>query len=189
MQDPTSPVDRHERALLQDMEGIGTEDDTATPVVLGDLVNSSGDSSSRIESEPQSSETDEDHGMVRVVSGGGGFPLKVTAPPSGQRADLAALLAVLPDSNDSKREIPLATGEDITLDEFSVARIEVSTSPTDRLELPDYLKAAYGLVLGLGLTSGPLFPDLMESLRNRAPKWLVGRRARGRRGNSHDSTV
>ena len=56
-----------------------------------------GSNRSCCEDELQSSETDEDHGTVVVVSGRGGFPLKVTARPSGQRADLAALLSVLPE--------------------------------------------------------------------------------------------
>jgi len=172
------------------MEGIGTEDETATLVHDGDLVNISGEQSLRIEAEPGSSETSEDDGLVVVVSGGGGFPLKVTAPASSQRADLAALLAVLPGSSDSKSEIPVASSEDLALNEFSVALATISTSPTDRREeFPDYVKAACGLAIGLGLTSGPLFPDLMQSLRSRVPMWIVGRRARQRRGHGRDSIV
>jgi len=172
------------------MEGIGTEDETATLVHDGDLVNISGEQSLRIEAEPGSSETSEDDGLVVVVSGGGGFPLKVTAPASSQRADLAALLAVLPGSSDSKSEIPVASSEDLALNEFSVALATISTSPTDRSEeFPDYVKAACGLAIGLGLTSGPLFPDLMQSLRSRVPMWIVGRRARQRRGHGRDSIV
>ena len=189
MQDPTSPVDRHERALLQDLEGIGIEDETVTPVLLGDLVNATGQRSLPIEAEPRSSETNEDNSLVVVVSGRGGFPLKVTARPGGQRADLTALLAALPDSSGSNSEIPAASSEDLALDEFSVALAALSTSPTDRSEFPDYVKAACGLIMGLGLTSGPLFPDLMQSLRSRVPQWFIGRRARGRRGNGLDSTV
>ena len=179
MANPTSPVDRHERALVQDVEGIGTADEIA-------FVKAGEDQSILLEDELQSSETDEDHGTVVVVSGRGGFPLKVTARPSGQRADLAALLTVLPDSSDSKRERPLASNEDLTLNQVSVALAAEPTSSTDSPRFPDYVKAAFGLAIGLALTSGPLFTDLMQSLRSRVPIWNVGRRARDRRMNSSE---
>jgi hypothetical protein len=190
MSDPTSPVDRHERALLQDMGGIGTEDETATLTGDSDLVKISGEQAPRIEAKPRSCQRSEEDCSVVVVSGGGGFPLKVTAPSSSRRADLAALLAVLPGSSDPKSEIPVASSEDLSLYELSVALAAESTSSTDRhQEFPDYVKAACGLAIGLGLTTGPLFPDLMQSLQGRVPKWIFGRRARPRRGNGQDLTV
>jgi hypothetical protein len=164
------------------MDGIDTEDETSALVRDSALVNISGEQSPRIEAKPRSSKTSEEDGSVVVVSGGGGFPLKVTAPASSPRADLAALLAVLPGPSDPKSEIPMASSEHLSLYEMSVAFAAVTPSPTDpRQEPPDYAKAACGLAIGLGLTTGPLFPDLMQSLQSRVPKWIASRPARRRR--------
>ena len=48
----------------------------------------------------------------------------------------------------------------------------------ETLEFPDYIKAACGLALGLGLTSGPLFPDVITSLQGRLPRWASTLKAR-----------
>jgi len=185
MSDPTSPVDRHERALFQDMEGLGIQDGTTTLGRDTSLVEISGQESVRIEEEPQSSEMNDDDSLVVVVAGHGGFPLKATAPVTGGRgADLTALLAVLPGTSDSKTEIPVASSDDLVLDEMadSLAAATIS-SAVGRHEFPDYLRAACGLAIGLGFTSGPLFPDLMQPLRIRVPQWIGGRRGRASRGN------
>ena len=46
----------------------------------------------------------------------------------------------------------------------------------ERREYADYLKAACVLVLGLSLTSGPFFSDVITSLRKKTSRWRpVGR--------------
>jgi hypothetical protein len=185
MSDPTSPVDRHERALFQDLDGIGIGEETPTLVRDSDLVNLSDEEPELVEDESQSAEMKDDDRLVVVVAGHGGFPLKATAPAAGSRGvDLTALLAVLPGTSDSKAEIPVASSDDLVLDEMAAALAAAPSSPADgRHEFPDYLRAACGLAIGLGFTSGPLFPDLMQPFRIRVPNWIVGRRTRPRRGN------
>jgi hypothetical protein len=54
------------------------------------------------------------------------------------------------------------------------------TDPAQRVadptEYPGIVKAACGLVVGLSLTSGPLFADLIAKLPRPIPKWLAPRR-------------
>ncbi len=64
-----------------------------------------------------------------------------------------------------------ASAAQIAADDQPAAAVD-AVSPPERRQRADYLKIAYGLVLSLGLTAGPLFPDLLTSGRVRVPKWL-----------------
>jgi hypothetical protein len=175
--DPTQPVDRHERALSQEIEGLGAGDGAATTAsrfgprdeepsaVEGDRAGGSGFIATS--------------GPVVAIPGRGGFPFKVTSQGRGQRVQLTALWATLPSAADPESAVPSSAEAKIPLAPAAVYR-----SSSDPLECPDYVKAACGVALGLGMTSGFLFPDVIASLPRRRPKWLVALRARTRRAES-----
>jgi hypothetical protein len=181
--DPTPPVDRHERALLQEIQSLDREDESESPV---DSISRGKWAVVQVEDDVPQAQPGERH--VTVVLGAGGFPMKVSSRPSADRAGMAGLLASLPApaepaSPPESQPRSLAATED-----RSVELAAAVSYPADHREYPQYLKAAYGLVLGLGLTSGPLFSDLITSLRKRSPRWLgesrvghAGNWSRGRR--------
>jgi hypothetical protein len=159
--DPTPPVNRHERALSQRIEGLGagqSSDSSTHPLDEGageQLAHGSGPSGA----------------PVVTVRGGGGFPLQVSAYGTAERADLAGLLATLPETG------PSASRTDDTDDLAPDRPIELVPLPlsaagdSEGFDYPNYLRAALGLALGLGLTSGSLFPDLVASVRTKLPRW------------------
>ena len=100
--DLTPPVDRHERGLFQEIEGLN--DDDAANVTERRSQLASVDASAVLGHDQRSSEADPTEGPVVALTRGGGFPLKVTGLASGQRADLPALLASLPATSDSERQ-------------------------------------------------------------------------------------
>ncbi len=165
--DPTPPVDRHERALLQEIPSLDRENDSEDPA----------DSISRgrwavVQVEEDLSQDQSGGRHVTVVLGAGGFPMKVTSRLSGDRAGLAGLLAALPAPVEPASPADSPPGSFAASDDGSVDRTAQVSYSADRRGYPDYLKAACGFVLGLGLTSGPLFSDLITSLRRKTPRWL-----------------
>ncbi len=162
--DLAPPVDRHERGLFQEIDSTQSED-------------AGGDSEGRYELtgrgsavvspvEPRAAESNSMGGTVVAVSHGGGFPLMVTSLGNQRRTDRAALLASLP----STRDLETAADRSTALAEAAAA--ERTHASSDDSEVPDFVKAAFSLALGLGLTSSPLFPDLLSRAPARLPKWL-----------------
>ena len=120
-------------------------------------------------------------GPVISIPGRGGFPLKVTSLGRDQRGQFTALWATLPAvPNPDSVESGTALSA-VTEDEPPVVPAVAFRSAPETLECPDFVKAACGLALGLGLTSGPLFPDLITSLPRRLPKWFSVLRSHSRR--------
>jgi hypothetical protein len=150
--DAAPPVDRHERALSQGIETLGATGGSLD--LARDMRAQFGEGSE----------------SVVTVHGAGGFPLKVTWLGTSDRADLAGLLGALPESL-----IAANLESDVPSDSpgalVSAATAAPSSETTEGLDYPNYLRAAFGLALGLGLTSGPLFPDLIASVRTKLPRW------------------
>jgi hypothetical protein len=180
--DLAPPVDRHERALFQEIEGLPGDDGTGLTKGRYELTSLGLSSISPVE--PGGSESNSTGGTVVAVSHGGGFPLMMTASGHTRRTDRAALLASVPATPTSDTAVADAAQSDRSTAEVQVALAEESHSSTGHSEVPDYVKAACGLALGLGLTSGPLFPDLLTRAPARLPKWLRSLRAMGREGGS-----
>jgi hypothetical protein len=175
--EPTQPVNRLERALLQDITGGGDGELTATK------SRSAGDQefSDDPGTWPGSIGTAGTGGPVVSIPGRGGFPLKVTSlgrDPRGQFAALWATLPAVPNPDSEETSTALSNVSESAL--LVVPAVAYHAAP-ETLECPDFVKAACGLALGLGLTSGPLFPDLIASLPRRLPKWFSVLRAHSRR--------
>jgi hypothetical protein len=175
--DPTQPVDRHERALWQEIDGLGAGVETTAWQADSNV------------SEPAMFPLGQDVtsgvtgtvGPVVAVAGRGGFPSKVTSQGRVRPIDFEALWATLPASSSSERQVAPPTHPGVGLPEIALEHDSAHRNPSDPLEFPDYVKAACGLALGLGLTSGPLFPDLIASRPRKFAKWLVALKALGAR--------
>jgi hypothetical protein len=181
--DPTQPVDRHERALSQEIDRLGVDLAAETTTARSD---SSGEGATTFPgSLERSTESLRPGEPVIAVSGRGGFPLKVTAQGRGQPVELAALWATLPTAANLQGPAPSVAEARIAAPDVPLAPAADNRASADPRECPDYVKAACGLALGLGLTSGPLFSDLIASPGRRVPTWFVALRARvGRAGPS-----
>jgi hypothetical protein len=172
--DLSPPVDRHERALLQEIPNLEPENELENTI----------DSVSRgrralVQAEEDPARSDPADRYVTVVLGAGGFPMKVTSRSSRDRAGLAGLLASLPAPVELAPAGDTVPGSLAAAADRSVALpAEVSYS-ADRRKEPDYLKGICGLLLGLGLTAGPAFSDLISSVRRKTCRWLPHARTRG----------
>jgi hypothetical protein len=188
--DPTQPVDRHERALSQDIDALATGIAAETTASRSDrnaqtpsaLPGSLDRSTERLTSDEP----------VVAVAGRGGFPLKVTAPSRAQPLEFAALWATLPTAGHSAIVGPASAESGSSPPENLRAPAADRRAAIDPLECPDYVKAACGLALGLGLTSGPLFSDLIATRPGRISSWMFAFSVRVRRawpGSSRLKTV
>jgi hypothetical protein len=171
--DPAPPVDRHERALSQEIDELGSEESGNASARHQDLT--------RVESTPsgaqeeQSGQTDGSDGTLVAATGVGAFPLKVTAlAGQDRRADLDALLEALPESL-AQGDLPARLADaDWPVGELSVAlAMSLPTSSQGR-EAPDYLTTAWGLALGVGLSTGPLLPDFLAFVQSRTRRGRHG---------------
>jgi hypothetical protein len=182
--EPTQPVDRLERALSQDIVGLGAGDGEQT----ASRGNGAGDQefSDDPGTWPGSIGTGGTGGPVVSIPGRGGFPLRVTSPGRDQRGPFKfpALWATLPAAPSADTAVSNAAQSAISLNELPIVPAVAYRSAPETLECPDFVKAACGLALGLGLTTGPLFPDLIASFPGRLPKWVSILRAQSRRRTS-----
>jgi hypothetical protein len=174
--DPTPPVDRHERALLQEISTLDREEESASSV-----YSISPRQRALAEREDDSPGPEQTERAVTVVLGAGGFPMKVSSRLSGDRTGLAGLLAALPALDAPPSSADALARSLAAPPDRSVELVSEVSSPANRRGYPDYIKAACGLVLGLGLTSGPLFSDLIASVRKRSPRWISRLRSGRRR--------
>ena len=174
----TQQVDRHERAMSQEIEGLEPLD--SEPSVAWRSPEPEDDSSDLQANRPRTFGFADDEGPVVDVRGGGMFPMKVTSRGRGQYSELAALWATLP-------SFPDAAGAESNSEQAEIALLEVAAvnrTRSESSETPHYVKAALGIAFGLMMTSGPLFPDLVAKLPRRVPKWILVLRARTRRNES-----
>jgi hypothetical protein len=176
--DPVPPVDRHERGLFQEIAGPLWEGATGTTQWRDELTSRGSPAIPPIEG--QSSDSDSTGGTVVAVSSGGGFPRMATAISHGRRTDRAALLDSVPSTTGPDTPRPDATAVERSTDLDEAARADQSPASSDQIDVPDYVKAACGLALGLGLTAGPLFPDQVNRVPPPLPEWLRKFPANGR---------
>jgi hypothetical protein len=76
-------------------------------------------------------------------------------------------------ATDPASAVPTSEEAGIVPPEVLLTRAADRRAADDPLECPDYVKAACGLALGLGMTSGPLFSDLVAMPRRRVSTWVV----------------
>jgi hypothetical protein len=178
----TQQVDRHERAMSQEIEGLEPVDGEQSTVWRSEDTDE--ESSSRPGNHPGSSGFAGTARPVVDVLGSGGYPMMVTSPGRGQQAQVSDLWATLPSFADSESSASSSTQAAISLREGPKTSTTAGRSSSDSAKSPDYVKAAFGLAFGLLMTSGPLFPDLIAKLSRRIPKSLAALRARTGRATS-----
>ena len=172
----TQQVDRHERAMSQEIEGLEPVDGEQSTAWLSEDTDD--DSSSEPGNQSGSSGLAGPARLVVDVPGSGGFPMMVTSPGRGQHAQVAGLWATLPSFADSESSASRSAQAEVLSIEGRKTSATANRTLSDSARSPDYLKAACGLAFGLIMTSGPLFPDLIARLPRRIPKWLAALRAR-----------
>jgi hypothetical protein len=167
--DPAPPVDRHERALSQVIDGLASEadgDPGARPSELASLKES-GPTDRAAGADDRGAEPAE-RTLVASV-GFGPVPRDGTAVqnPCG-REELAALLETLPASVGSEQPAAILVEAEPGLTDLALALSIPRRDPAEDAELPDNLTAACGLALILGLTYGPQLPDLLAVAQARS---------------------
>ncbi len=194
--DSTLPVDRHEGTLFGGLAPLLSDEDSLAKNLREPWAGRSGASGIGLVDRPWES-GDEKKSTVWAFSGPGGFPVKVTATVVGKPTELNALLASLPGTGPATpseaqehQPGPLAEiPDEATLAEPSETSLAAIGIPGFD-GLPDYLKAALGLVVAVGLTSGPLLPGLVDRVRSRRNSRLVSKKKLGRGAASEpDSKV
>jgi hypothetical protein len=170
--DAAPAVDRHERALSQDIDARDFEGDDGS----GSGAARAGRFDSvlaRADRRGRSDEFDPEEGTHVAVAGLGALPLMVPAYRNeGRTTDLDALLAALPGS--PSEDLPaVVVGGDHAADDLSVDLATAASSHGETRPAPDYLTAACALALGMGLTTGPLIPDLLRLIPCRSSRWSV----------------
>jgi hypothetical protein len=188
MVEPAPSVDRYERALRQDIDEhqarTAEEPSARSTPELAAGGNAAGIDNSR----PGEGSGPRDTHVV-AISGLGALPLKVSAIRGENRAaDLDALLAALPGAHRDETGPVLARDEDRAVDSLlvSLTASTVSTAP-DRRSAADYLTSACILAVGMGLTAGPLIPDLLQLIPSRSSRWRLAPGGSGRRSERSES--
>ena len=80
--------------------------------------------------------------------------------------DAAAVLATLT----APENLPDPAQQLARLPALPLLEVSGALRRGDEVACTDFLKAACGLMLGIGLTTGPLYPDLMALFRNFLPR-------------------
>ncbi len=157
--EPTPSIDRNERAF--DLAALGSGAGLDAELLLGLTTNRS-DGNGEDTPVDQATRTS---GLLIALRGPGDLPVMVSSVRGQSLIDPAAVLATLaapenlPDPGHQLARLP------------ALPPLEASGAFRRGDEVPctDFLKAACGLMLGIGLTTGPLYPDLMALCRNFLP--------------------
>jgi hypothetical protein len=173
--EPTPSIDRNERAF--DLAALGSGAGLDAELLLGLTTNRS-DGNGEDTPVDQATRTS---GPLIALRAPGGLPVMVSSVRGQSLIDPAAVLATLaapeslPDPGQQLARLP------------ALPPLEASGALRhgDAVACTDFLKAACGLMLGIGLTTGPFYPDLMALVRNflprRTPLANSPRRSRARR--------
>jgi hypothetical protein len=169
--DPAPSVDRYERALSQEID----ERDASKidePLARSESRIDRGDVATRPDEGRPSDELGSPGGAYVAAAGLGALPLMVSASTNGEpTADLEALLAAMPGAPHGEAG-PRVAGTDDPDVHASLAELTApaSSSIDDGRPAPDYLTSACVLAVGMGLTAGPLIPDLLQLIPRRSPR-------------------
>jgi hypothetical protein len=168
--DPAPPVDRHERALSQAIDGLASDADGDPGARRSELASleESGPTAVAARADDRSAEPDEGTSVVALI-GLGLSPSEGTAAVSSPgRDELAALLETLPSSVGSEQPPAIVVDAEPGLTDLALALSIPRRDLAEEMELPDNITAACGFVLILGLCYGPQLPDLLAVAQARS---------------------
>jgi len=160
--EPTPSIDRNERAF--DLAALGSGAEVDAELLLGLTANRSDGNG---EDMPVNQATRTTEPLI-ALRGPGGLPVMVSSVRGvGQfLIDPAAVLATLP----APENLPDPGQQLARLPALPPLEVSGALRRGDEVACTDFLKAACGLMLGIGLTTGPLYPDLMALVRNFLPR-------------------
>jgi hypothetical protein len=173
--DPAPAIDRHERALSQELAASDADEERESQdrsIAPGNPDSSPDQPGGGVETD----EFDPPGATVMSIAGLGPSRLRVSRPGSGdRRADLETLRAALSDAMGADEQLAGDGDEDAASDALLVAMASPGASGMDRRPTPDYLTSACILALGMGLVTGPIIPDLLRLLPSRSSRWRAAR--------------
>jgi hypothetical protein len=169
----TQEVDRHERAMSQEIEGLESLGGETSVAWRSEHLDQ-GSPANRPGSPAFSATYD---GPVIDVPGNGGYPMKVTSQGRGYQTQVSALWATLPSFTDSETAVASSEQPRIPMSDLALGAAAVDRSSSDFSQVPNYVKAACGMLFGLMMTSGPLFPGLIGRIPRRVPRWIMRSRS------------
>ena len=159
--EPTPSIDRNERAF--DLAALGSGAEVDAELLLGLTTNRSDGNGEDTPVNPATRTTE----PLIALRGPGGLPVMVSSVRAGQSLiDPAAVLATLP----APENLPDPGQQLARLPALPPLDVPGALRRGDEVACTDFLKAACGLMLGIGLTTGPLYPDLMALVRNFLPR-------------------
>ncbi|MGZ3336601.1 MAG: LEPR-XLL domain-containing protein [Isosphaeraceae bacterium] len=159
--EPTPSIDRNERAF--DLAALGSGAEVDAELLLGLTTNRSDGNGEDTPVNPATRTTE----PLIALRGPGGLPVMVSSVRAGQSlTDPAAVLATLP----APENLPDPGQQLARLPALPPLDVPGALRRGDEVACIDFLKAACGLMLGIGLTTGPLYPDLMALVRNFLPR-------------------
>jgi hypothetical protein len=158
--EPTPPIDRNERAF--DLAALGSGAGLDAELLLGLTTNRS-DGNGEDTPVDQATRTSE---PLIALRGPGGLPVMVSSARGQSLIDPAAVLATLA----APENLPDAGQQLARLPALPPLEASGALRRGDEVPCTDFLKAACGLMLGIGLTTGPLYPDLMALFRTFLPR-------------------
>jgi hypothetical protein len=172
--EPTPAIDRNERAF--DLTALGSGAGLDAELLLGLTTNRS-DGNGEDTPVDQATRTSE---PLIALRGPGGLPVMVTSVRGQSLIDPAAVLATL----STPENLPDAGQQLARFPALPPLEASGALRRGDEVACTDFLKAACGLMLGIGFTTGPLYPDLMALFRTflprRTPLAKLPRRSRAR---------
>ncbi len=157
--EPTPPIERNERAF--ELAALGSGAGLDAELLLGLTTNRS-DGNGEDTPVDQATRTS---GPLIALRGPGGLPVIVSSMRGQSLIDPAAVLATLA----APENLPDAGQQLARLPALPPLEASGALRRGDEVPCTDFLKAACGLMLGIGLTTGPLYPDLMALCRNFLP--------------------
>lgn len=170
MADPAPAVDRHERALSQEIaanedEGAGDAEDWTNAPGLPDATGE-GAGAGDLPSSPGE--------PIVAIAGLGPLRLKGSAAGTrGRGGELGALQAALAAPSGPANALARAVSEDPLDDPLLVTLASPTSVDGDRRPTPDYLTSACILAVGMGLITGPIIPDLLRLFPARSSRWMA----------------
>jgi hypothetical protein len=176
--DTAPPVDRHDRALSEAIDGLAPEKVESEATHPSELARIEGYSPALEAAQSEDWGRRSDAVTLVVHAGLAAFPLEDTSL-GGEvgRVELAALLETLPPSVGTEEVPPIVTQAEPSLGALAVALTIPSRDRVNETPYADNFTIACGLVLFLGFSYRPLLPDLLAMVQTHSSRWRKTHRA------------
>jgi hypothetical protein len=176
--DTAPPVDRHDRALSEAIDGLAPGNEEGEATHLSELAGIAESSPAPAFAQRDDRGARSDEVPLVVHAGLAAFPLQGTSlGGEAGRVELAALLETLPRSVGTEDVPPIVAQAEPWLGAIAVALTIPGRDTGDEPAYPDRFTIACGLVLFLGFSYRPLLPDLLALVQTHSSRWRRAHRA------------